>query len=49
VDFRPWLDGSNEEVSFTLSAPTAVNVMVHGYEGMSEASAAFKLSGRIAE
>jgi hypothetical protein len=48
-DFRPWLDGSNEEVSFTLSAPTAVNVMVHGYEGMSEASAAFKLSGRIAE
>ncbi|MBL9023910.1 MAG: PPC domain-containing protein [Myxococcales bacterium] len=45
-DFRPWLDGSNEEVRFTLDAPTQVFVMVHGYEGMAEASAAYKLSGR---
>lgn len=48
-DFRPWLDGSNEEVRFTLEEATEVHVMVHGYEEMSEDTAAFKLSGRTAE
>ena len=43
--FRPWLDGSNEEVTLTLDKPTAVFVMVHGYDEMSQPSAAFKLSG----
>jgi len=47
-NFRPWLDGSDEEVAFELSSPTAVFVMVHGYDQMSQASAAFKLSGRVA-
>lgn len=40
-DYRPYLSGSNEEVRFELDAPTAVNLMVHGYE-----AAAFKLAGR---
>jgi len=44
--FRPWLDGSNEEVTLVLDKPTAVFVMVQGYEEMSDPSAAFKLSGR---
>jgi hypothetical protein len=48
-DHRPWLDGSNEEVSLELAQPTKVYVMVHGYEGMSESSASFRLSGRVAE
>ncbi len=48
-DHRPWLDGSNEEVRFTLSAATPVFVMVHGYEHMSTPTAAFKLSGRLGE
>lgn len=47
-DFRPWLDGSNEEVTLVLDKPTAVFVMVQGYEEMSDPSAAFKLSGRVA-
>jgi len=46
-DFRPWLDGSNEEVTFTLDQPTAVFVMVHGYESAAQETAAFKLSGRV--
>lgn len=45
-DFRPWLDGSNEEVTFKLDKPTAMFVMVHGYEQAEQATAAFKLSGR---
>jgi hypothetical protein len=45
-DFRPWLDGSNEEVRFTLTAPTKVNVMVHGYEDASQATASFTLTGK---
>ncbi|NUP10234.1 MAG: hypothetical protein HOW73_29645 [Polyangiaceae bacterium] len=48
-DFRPWLDGSNEEVTFTLTKATAVNVMVHGYDDMSQETASFKLSGRVGE
>jgi hypothetical protein len=48
-DFRPWLDGSNEEVRFTLDQPTQVFVMVHGYENASQATAAYKLSGRFAD
>lgn len=46
-DFRPWLDGSNEEVRFTLTKPTAVHLMVHGYEDAAQATAAFKLAGRV--
>jgi hypothetical protein len=45
-DFRPGLDGSNEEVRFTLTAPTKVNVMVHGYEDASQATASFTLTGK---
>jgi hypothetical protein len=48
-DHRPWLDGSNEQVTLELTEATKVYVMVHGYESMSEASASFRLSGRIAE
>ncbi|NUO48234.1 MAG: hypothetical protein HOV80_05175, partial [Polyangiaceae bacterium] len=46
-DFRPWLDGSNEEVRFTLEQATQVFVMVQGYESAAQESAAFKLSGRV--
>ncbi len=46
-DYRPWLDGSNEEVHFTLTKDTVVNVMVHGYEDMEGTSAAFQLTGRV--
>lgn len=45
-DFRPWLDGTNEEVRFTLTAATSVFVMVHGYENGPTAETAFKLAGR---
>lgn len=48
-DFRPWLDGSNEEVHFTLTAPTKVFAMVHGYDDAAQETAAFKLSGRVEE
>lgn len=48
-DFRPWLDGSNEEVSFTLDAPTQVFVMVHGYDDMSDPSASFTLAGKTVD
>jgi hypothetical protein len=47
-DFRPYLSGSNEEARFTLTAPTAVNVMVHGYDGGDQGSASYKLAGRVA-
>ncbi len=40
-DFRPWLDGSNEEVHFTLTAPTKIFAMVHGYDDASDPSAAW--------
>jgi hypothetical protein len=40
-DFRPYLAGSNEEVRFELTGPTAVNLLVNGYE-----AAAYKLAGR---
>ncbi|NUO49047.1 MAG: hypothetical protein HOV80_09350 [Polyangiaceae bacterium] len=46
-DFRPWLDGSNEEVRFTLEQATQVFVMVQGYESAAQETAAFKLSGRV--
>lgn len=45
-DFRPWLDGTNEEVRFTLEKDTGVFVMVHGYENGPTAESAFKLAGR---
>ena len=32
-DYRPYRDGSDESVPFTLKAPGKVFVMVHGYEG----------------
>ncbi len=48
-DFRPWLDGSNEEVRFTLTEPTAVYAMVHGYEDAAQATSAYAISGRIEE
>ena len=48
-DFRPYLSGSNEEVSFTLTAPTAVNVMVQAYEGAGDGNVAFKLAGHVAQ
>jgi hypothetical protein len=47
-DQRPWLDGSNETVTITLTAKTRVYAMVHGYESMSTDSAAFSISGRVA-
>jgi hypothetical protein len=43
-DHRPYLAGSNEEVRFTLTAPTQVALMVHGYE-----AATYKLSGKVVE
>jgi len=46
-DFRPWIDGSNEEVHFTLEKSTKVFVMVHGYEDAAQATSAFMLSGRV--
>jgi hypothetical protein len=48
-DQRPWLDGSNETVTIELTQKTRVFAMVHGYEDMADDSAAFSLSGRIAE
>ena len=45
-DFRPWLDGTNEEVRFSLTKETPVFVMVHGYENGPTPTAAFKLAGR---
>ncbi len=45
-DFRPWLDGSNEEVSFTLTQDTKVFIMVLGYESAAQENAAFTLAGR---
>ena len=48
-EFRPYLSGSNEEVSCTLTAPTAVNVMVQAYEGAGDGNVAFKLAGHVAQ
>ena len=48
-DYRPWLDGSNEEVTFTLDAPTSVFVMVHGYDEMDAANASFTLAGKTVD
>lgn len=48
-DFRPWLDGSNEEVRFTLTEPTKVFAMVRGYEDAAQATSAYTISGRIEE
>ncbi len=48
-DQRPWLDGSNETVTITLTQKTRVFAMVHGYEDMADDSAAFSISGRIAK
>lgn len=45
-DHRPWLDGSNEQVEFTLEGPTRVSILVHGYEYADAESSAFSLSGR---
>lgn len=48
-DQRPWLDGSNETVTIELTQKTRVYAMVHGYEDMADDSAAFSISGRVAE
>lgn len=45
-DHRPWLDGSNELVEFTLEGPTRVSIMVQGYEYADAETSAFSLSGR---
>jgi hypothetical protein len=37
-DFRPYLDGTDEKVTFRLDAPTEVFVMVQGYEQASSES-----------
>jgi len=47
-DQRPWLDGSNETVTIELTKKTRVYAMVHGYESMSDDSASFAISGRVA-
>jgi len=46
-DFRPYLSGSNEEARFELSAPTAVHVLVHAYDGGDAGSVAYKIAGRV--
>ena len=43
-DFRPYLNGSNEDVTVTLGAPSKLYVMTHAYEGSSVESNAYKLS-----
>ena len=43
-----WLDGSNETVTIELTKKTHVYAMVHGYESMSDDSASFSISGRLA-
>ena len=49
-DYRPWIDGSNEEVTFKLEVPTTVFVMVNGYDdGMTDPSASFTLAGKTVE
>jgi len=45
-DHRPWLDGSNELVEFTLEGPTRVSILVHGYENADMDASAFSLTGR---
>ena len=47
-DYRPWLDGSNEEVRLTLQEPAEVNLLVVGYEGAMQATSAFKIAGSLA-
>jgi len=45
-DYRPYKNGSNEKVTFELTKPTQVEIMVHGYEKMSAPKAAFLVTGR---
>ena len=45
-DHRPYLWGSNEDVTVELKAPAAIHVMVHGYEDAPVASNAYTLSLR---
>lgn len=43
-DFRPYLTGSNEEVTVTLTSPAKLFVMAHAYEDSPVESNAYKLS-----
>lgn len=48
-DARPYLDGSAESATVTLSESTTVSLMVHGYEWASQATSSFVLTGASAE
>jgi hypothetical protein len=43
-DFRPYLDGSDEKVSFTLEKATEVSLMLHAYESGDAAESFFVLN-----
>jgi hypothetical protein len=45
-DYRPYLDGSDEHVTVTLTARAKLGILVHGYEHMSASTATFRMTAR---